>query len=285
MEAGGIVPARHIPLTGFATSCDSRFLPKASIHRDSSLVSSREISAHSRNTTAPFPPDPLSLNVALFVVLCSRFRKSCTGFVPRWAWRARESLDWTRGITFSHIPSTLRLIPLTSISPPDGLSCQRTPPLLSPFGAPSSLFRISPSPPPASSSSCLDQQGSYPSPFRVIFHRQGCRRSPACSSCLSVTSVTTFFSFSRSADARGHSGYRSRRDGRIPWAEAAASRPKTKAWQPMDAPSFIALLLLYKYVCGGGHYVRSRFGTNRVYMVANPACQGQLKRDSGPVRA
>ena len=42
----------------------------------------------------------------------------------------------------------------------------------------------------------------------------------------------------------GRSGSRSRRDGRFPRAEAATTRPRTRAWQPIYAAPLMELLLV-----------------------------------------
>ena len=106
----------HIPPTDLVASCDPRLLPKVSLHRGPSIVSSCKNPRHSINAMAPFSRAPLNLTVALFIIALSWVYRSCTSFLPRYAWRARESFDWTRGTTPTHTPPTPRLVWLSSIS-------------------------------------------------------------------------------------------------------------------------------------------------------------------------
>ena len=108
-------PWQILPIIS-AASCDPRLLPKASLHRGPSIMSSCETRGHSTNAMAPFYRAPLKLTIALFIGALSWVRRSCRSFFPRCAWRARESSDWTRVTTPTHTLSAPRLVWLSSIS-------------------------------------------------------------------------------------------------------------------------------------------------------------------------
>ena len=107
---------RHIPPTTSVVSCDPRLLPKVSLRRGPSIVSSCGNPRNSTNAMAPFSLAPLNLTIAHFVAALSWVWRSCRSFFPRCAWRARESFDWTRGTTPTHTPPIPRLVWLSSIS-------------------------------------------------------------------------------------------------------------------------------------------------------------------------
>ena len=106
----------YVPRTTCAASCDPRLLPKVSLHRGASIVSTCEIPRHSINTMATFSCSPLRLTIALFIAVLSRVWRSCRSFFPRYAWRARESFDWTPGTIPTHTPRTSRLVRPRSFS-------------------------------------------------------------------------------------------------------------------------------------------------------------------------
>ena len=107
----------HIPPTSSAASCDPRLLPKVSLHRGPSIVSSRETPRRSTNNVmVSFSRAPLNLTIALFITVFSKFWRSCRSFFPRCAWRACESFDWTRDTTPTHTPPIPRLVWLSSFS-------------------------------------------------------------------------------------------------------------------------------------------------------------------------
>ena len=111
---------RHIPPTTCAASSNPRLLPKVSLHRGPSIVSSFETPRHSTNNAmAPFSRAPLNLTIALFICALSWVWISCRSFFSRCAWRVREGFDWTRGTTPTHTPPTPRLVWLSSISRSD----------------------------------------------------------------------------------------------------------------------------------------------------------------------
>ena len=137
--------------SGKVFSCDPRLLPKVSLNRGSSLVSSYENPRHSTNAMVPFSRAPLNLTIALFIAALSWGWRSCRSFFPRCAWRARESFDWTRGTTPTHTPPSPRLVWFSSISlsgwVANGSShCSRCP--TPPPPRPPSPPRLSPSPTP-----------------------------------------------------------------------------------------------------------------------------------------
>jgi len=58
------------------------------------------------NAMAPFSRAPLNLTIALFEVLPSWLQRSVRSLTSWCAWRARESLDWTRDVTPMRPPRT-----------------------------------------------------------------------------------------------------------------------------------------------------------------------------------
>ena len=107
----------HIPPTRSTASYDPRLLPKVSLYRGPSIVSSYKTPRHSTNVMSPFSRAPPNLTIALFTAALSRVWRSCRSFFPRCAWRARESFDWARGTTPTHTPPVPRLVWLSLISP------------------------------------------------------------------------------------------------------------------------------------------------------------------------
>ena len=127
-----------------------------------------------------------------------------------------------------------RILPLFSLSNTPA----PTPPL-SPL--PLSLPSPTPCPPPAPAST---KRVPIPLPWGSSFAARAAHELPTASSIwVFLASVATIFSSSMSADARGRSGSRSRRDGRFPRAEAAMTRPRTRAWQPIYAAPMMEMLL------------------------------------------
>ena len=71
------------------------------------------------NAMVPFARAPLNLTIALLEVLPSWLRRSVRNSTPWCAWRARESLDWTRGATPMRPPRTRWLARLDLFSSSD----------------------------------------------------------------------------------------------------------------------------------------------------------------------
>ena len=107
---------RHISPTSSAASSNPRLLPKVPLHKSPSSVSACKTPGHSTKVVVPFSHAPPDLTLALFIAVLSRFWRSCQNVFPWCAWRARESLDWTRGKTPTHTLSIPRLVWLSSLS-------------------------------------------------------------------------------------------------------------------------------------------------------------------------
>ena len=75
----------HVPPTGSIASCDPRLLPRVSLHREPSILSSLQTPKHSTNAMAPFSRAPLNLTIALFDLSLSAFRWSSRSLAPRCA--------------------------------------------------------------------------------------------------------------------------------------------------------------------------------------------------------
>ena len=173
------------------------------------MVSSCENPRHSTNAMAPFSRAPPNLTIVLFVAALSWVWRSCRSFFSRCAWRACESFDWTRGTTPTHTPPTPRLVWLSSISLSDWVDigsshCSRCPPPRPPLSPPLLL-------PPLLLVEFLFL--SLEGPLPPLGQPMNCPLRPL-SGFSWLRSVATIFSSSRSADAMGRSGSRSRRDGR-----------------------------------------------------------------------
>ena len=90
------------------------YLPKVSLDRGPSIVSTCETLRHSTNATALFllrslEPYHSSLHCHGFQVL-----EACRNLFPRFAGWARDSFNWTWGTTLTHTSRTLRLVWLGS---------------------------------------------------------------------------------------------------------------------------------------------------------------------------
>ena len=243
----------HIPPTSFVALCDPRLLPKASLHRGPSIVSSCVTPRNSTNAMTPFSRAPLNLTIALFIAALSWIWRSCRSFFPRCAWRARGIFDWTRGTTPMHTPPTPRLVWLSSFSlSPYRPSYQRIfhcfrcptpPPPRTPLSHPPF-----PSPalcPPPPLTPVLTCRVPIPLPWGSSSAARAAHELPTASFIwLLLALVATVFSSSMRADAMGYSGSRSRRDGRFPQREAATTRPRTRAWQPIYTATLMELLLV-----------------------------------------
>ena len=119
VKASGLLPANIAithPTKTFHNVMDPRLLPKVSLHKEPSILSSCEIPKHSTNVMAPFSRAPLNLTIALFIATLFRVWRSCRSFFPRCAWRARQSFDWTRGTPPAHTPPTPLLVWLSQSS-------------------------------------------------------------------------------------------------------------------------------------------------------------------------
>ena len=117
---------------------------------------------------APFSRAPLNFTIALFIVVLTTFKRLCRNFFPRCAWRARESIDWTRGTTPTNTPRTLRLVWLSSFSLSSRVTnksshCSRCSTSLPPRPRPLPAPTLTRSP--------------FSSPMRVFLHRQGYPRT------------------------------------------------------------------------------------------------------------
>ena len=219
--------------------CDLRLLLKVSLYRGSTIVSSCENPRHSTNIMAPLSRAPLNLTIAFFVAVLSKLWRSCRSFFPRRAWRARERCNWPRGTTPTHPPPISRLVWLSLFSISDWVAsesshcfrCSRALLPRSPLSPPPPPPLPFP-PPPSASFSRFDQWSPYPCSSRLLFHHQGCSRTAHCMLyLLLLATVVTVFNSSRSAEAMGRSGSRSRRDVKFPRAGTVTTRPKNKAWQ------------------------------------------------------
>ena len=121
-----------------------------------------------------------AFSIALYTAVFSRLWRSCRSLFPRCAWRARESLDWTRGTAPTPTPPIPRLVLLSSFYLSGWVA-----------NGSSHCYSYSTLQPPPPLPSSPPQESPYPSPLRALFHRQGCPRTTHC-----ILYLAFFFYFS-----------------------------------------------------------------------------------------